>query len=173
MTPDVYDLEFADTALTTYVLLRQAWLAVNRVAEARLAKVGLTPEKLLVLWICRDYPDTLIPAEIARIVHRENQTIAGLLNRMEKEDLVQRIPKRKGHPFTEVKMTAKGEKLLDAGLPIFRSVVSDLMSDMPVKKQKECQEWHRELRDKALDKLHLEAKRPTESVTGKPITLEW
>ena len=173
MTPDVYDLEFADTALTTYVLLRQAWLAVNRVAEARLAKVGLTPEKFFVLWTCRDYPDTLIPAEIARIVHRENQTIAGLLNRMEKEDLVQRIPKRKGHPFTEVKMTAKGEKLLDAGLPIFRSVVSDLMSDMPVKKQKECQEWHRELRDKALDKLHLEAKRPTESVTGKPITLEW
>jgi len=62
MAPDVYDLEFADAALTTYVLLRQAWLAVNRVAEARLAKVGLTPEKFLVLWICRDYPDTLIPA---------------------------------------------------------------------------------------------------------------
>jgi len=173
MAPDVYDLEFTDAALTTYIVLRQVWLAVNRVAEARLAKVGLTPEKLLALWICRDYPDTLIPAEIARIVHRENQTIAGLLNRMEKEGLVQRIPKRKGHPFTEVKMTAKGEKLLDAGLPIFRSVVSDLMSDMPVKKQKECQEWHRELRDKALDKLHLEAKRPTESVTGKPITLKW
>ena len=173
MAPDVYDLAFADTALTTYVLLRQAWLAVNRVAEARLAKVGLTPEKFLVLWICRDYPDTLIPAEIARIAHRENQTIAGLLNRMEKEGLVQRIPKRKGHPFTEVKMTAKGEKLLADGLPVFRSVVSDLMSDMPVQKQEECQEWHRGLRDKALDKLHLEAKRPAESRTGKPITLKW
>jgi len=173
MTPDFYDLEFSDTALTTYTLLRQAWLAVNRVTEARLARVGLTPETLLVLWACRDYPDTLIPAEIARIAHRENQTIAGLLNRMEKEGLVQRIPKRKGHPFTEVKMTGKGEKLLAAGLPVFQSVVSDLMSDMPAKKQQECQEWHRTLRDKALDRLHLEVKRPAESMTGKPITLRW
>jgi len=173
MTPDFYDLEFADTALTTYTVLRQAWLAINRVAEARLAKVGLTPETFLVLWTCRDYPGPLIPAEIARIAHRENQTIAGLLNRMEKEGLVQRVPKRKGHPFTEVKMTAKGEKLLADGLPVFRSVLSDLICDMPVKKQKECQEWHRALRDRALDKLHLEAKRPSESVTGKPITLKW
>jgi DNA-binding MarR family transcriptional regulator len=173
MGPDVYDLEFSDSALTTYILLRQAWLAVNRVAEARLAKAGLTPEKFLVLWTCRDYPGPLIPAEIARISHRENQTIAGLLNRMEKEGLVQRIPKRKGHPFTEVKMTSKGEKLLKAALPVFQSVVTELISDMAPKKQKECQEWHRELRDKAFDKLHMVAGSPAESVIGKPIDLKW
>jgi DNA-binding MarR family transcriptional regulator len=173
MGPDVYDLEFSDTALTTYILLRQAWLAVNRVVEARLAKMGLTPENFLVLWTCRDYPSPLIPAEIARIAHRENQTIAGLLNRMEREGLVLRVPKRKGHPFTEVKITAKGEKLLDTALPVFKSIVSDLISDMPTQKQKECQVWHRELRDKALDKLHLVAGPPSEGVTGKPIDLKW
>jgi DNA-binding MarR family transcriptional regulator len=173
MMPDVYDLEFVDQALTTYILVRQAWLAINRYAEARLAKVGVTPEKFLVLWTCRDYPGPLIPAEIARISHRENQTIAGLLNRMEKEGLVERIPKRRGHPFTEVKITAKGNKLLDAALPVFKSTVSDLVGNMPGQKQKECQAWHRELRDKALDKLHLVAEPPAERVTGKPITLKW
>ena len=173
MGPDVYDLEFTDQALTTYILVRQSWLAINRYAEAKLAKVGVTPEKFLVLWTCRDYPGPLIPAEIARISHRENQTIAGLLNRMEREGLVQRIPKRKGHPFTEVKITAKGTKLLDAALPVFKSVVSDLISDMPGQKQRECQQWHRELRDKALDKLHLVAESPTETVIRKPIDLKW
>ena len=171
--PDVYDLEFSDQALTTYTLVRQAWLAINRCAETKLAKVGLTPEKLLVLWTCRDYPGTLIPAEIARISHRENQTIAGLLNRMEKEGLALRIPKRKGHPFTEVKMTAKGKKLLDVGLPVFQAIVSDLLSDMPVKKQKECQEWHRTLRDKALERLHLEAGPAVVGVPGKPVPVKW
>jgi len=92
---------------------------------------------------------------------------------MEKQGLVQRIPKRKGHPFTEVKMTAKGKKLLDAALPVFKSVVSDLISNMPVQKQKECQAWHRELRDKALDKLHLVAESPVEGVIGRPIDLKW
>jgi hypothetical protein len=51
--------------------------------------------------------------------------------------------------------------------------VSDLLSDMPAQKQKECQAWHREIRDKALDKLHLVAESPTESVIGKPINLKW
>jgi MarR family transcriptional regulator for hemolysin len=173
MGPDVYDLEFTDHALTTYILVRQSWLAMNRYAETKLAKVGVTPEKFLVLWACRDYPGPLIPAEIARIAHRENQTIAGLLNRMEKEGLVERIPKRKGNPFTEIKITTKGDKVLTAALPVFRSVISELLSDMPVQKQKECQGWHRELRDKALNRLHLVAEPPAESVTGKPIDLKW
>jgi hypothetical protein len=56
--PDVYNLEFSDQALTTYTLIRQAWLAINRYAEAKLGKVGMTPETFMVLWICRDYPIT-------------------------------------------------------------------------------------------------------------------
>jgi DNA-binding MarR family transcriptional regulator len=173
VTPDVYDFEFSDQALTTYTALRQAWLAVNRLAEARLGKIGLTPETIAVLWAARDYPGVLIPAEIARMTHRENQTIAGLLNRMEKAGLVQRIPKRKGHPFTEVKITAKGRELCDAGVPVLKAMVSDLISDMPAKKQKECQEWHRELRDKALDKVHLEAGPAVVGVPGKPVPVKW
>src|SRR4030043_1731917 len=98
--------------MTTWALLRQTSIAVNKAAEVKLAKVGLTPEKAAVLWACRDYPGTLTPAEIARLVFRENQTIAGLLNRMEREGLVIRVPKRKVHPFTEVRMTPRGMRLV-------------------------------------------------------------
>jgi DNA-binding MarR family transcriptional regulator len=171
--PDVYDFEFTDQALTTYTALRQAWVAVNRLAEANLGKANLTPETLAVLWAARDYPGSLIPAEIARMTHRENQTIAGLLNRMEKAGLIERIPKRKGKPYTEVKITAKGRKLCDAGVPVLKSMVSDLISDIPVKKQKECQEWHRGLRDKALDMLHLEAGPAVVGVPGEPVPVKW
>jgi DNA-binding MarR family transcriptional regulator len=171
MTPDVYDFEFTDQALTSYTTLRQAWIAVNRLAEAKLGKLGLTPETLAVLWAARDYPGTLIPAEIARLTHRENQTIAGLLNRMEKAGLIERTPKRKGKPFTDVKITDKGRELCDAGVPELKSMVSDLMHDMPVEMQQECQEWHRTLRDKALDKLHLEVGPAVVGAPGKPISV--
>jgi DNA-binding MarR family transcriptional regulator len=171
--PDLYDLEFTDQALTTYTALRQAWVAVNRLAEARLGKLGLTPETLAVLWAARDYPDKLIPAEIARLTHRENQTIAGLLNRMEKSGLITRIPKRKGKPFTEVQITAKGRKLCDEGVPVLKSMVLDLIAAMPIAKQKECREWHRGLRDKALDKLHLEVGPEAGGVLKKPIPIKW
>jgi DNA-binding MarR family transcriptional regulator len=173
MTPDVYDFQFSDQALTTYTVLRQAWLAVNRLAETRLGKIGLTPETLAVLWAARDYPGRLMPAEIARMTHRENQSIAVLLNRMEKTGLITRTPKRKGKPFTDVKLTDKGRKLCDDGLPVLKSIVSDLMSDMPAAKQKECEEWHRGLRDKALDKLHLEVGPEAGGVLAKPVPVKW
>jgi len=171
--PDVYDFKFTDQALTSYTLIRQAWVNVNRLAEAKLGRVGLTPETLAVLWAARDYPGTLIPAEIARLTHRENQTIAGLLNRMEKAGLIERIPKRKGKPFTAVKITDKGRELCEAGVPILKAMVTDLMSDMPVKMQKEGQEWHRTLRDKALERLHLEAGSAVVGVPGKPVPVKW
>lgn len=48
--------------MTTWNMLCQTWIAVNKVAELKLLEVGLTPEKAAVLWACRDYPGTLIPA---------------------------------------------------------------------------------------------------------------
>jgi DNA-binding MarR family transcriptional regulator len=145
----------------------------EQISGGATGQVGATPETLAVLWAARDYPGKLIPAEIARLTHRENQTIAGLLNRMEKSGLITRIPKRKGKPFTEVQLTAKGRKLCDDGVPVLKAIVSDLISDMPAQKQKQCQEWHRGLRDKALDKLHLEVGPEAGGVLGKPVPVKW
>ena len=169
----MYDFRFADSAFTTYALLRQTWAAVNKVAESKLAKVDLTPEKVAVLWACRDYPGTLTPAEIARLIFRENQTVAGLLNRMEKEGLVKRIPKRKGHPYTEVKLTAKGEKACAPGIEVMKKVVTDLAAHLPVEKQEQLQDSMRMIREKALDTLHLEATTPPGYPPGKTVPVKW
>jgi len=168
----MYDLEFSDTAMTTWTMLRQTWTAVNKMAEVRLAKVKLTPEKAAVLWLCRDYSGTLTPAEIARYLFRENQTIAGLLNRMEAEGLVKRVPKRKGHPYTEVKLTPKGEAACDPGVEVYKRVVTSVMSDMPEEEQKRLQETLRGLRDKMADELHMEVARPPVYAQGKTISVK-
>lgn len=169
----MYDFRFADAAFTTYTLLRQTWAAVNKVAESKLAKVGLTPEKTAVLWACRDYPGMLTPAEIARLLFRENQTIAGLLNRMEREGLVKRVPKRKGHPYTEVTLTAKGEKACAPGVEVMKGVVTELVARLPVEKQEQLQDLMRVIREKALDTLHLEATTPPGYPEGKIVPVKW
>ncbi len=170
----MYDFEFEETAMGTWTALRQASIAVNKAAEVKLAKVGLTPEKAAVLWACRDYPGTLTPAEIARLVFRENQTIAGLLNRMEKEGLVSRVPKRKGHPFTEVKITPKGEKLTGPGIEIYKGLIKGLVSAMPVDEQKQLQKLLGGLRQRMMDEMHMEFDQQPESFNpGKPIRFKW
>lgn len=170
----MYEMDFAEPTLTTWALLRQSWIAVNKVAEAKLAKKGLTPEKAAVLWACRDYPDPLTPAEIARLVSREAQTVAGLLNRMEKEGLVRRIPKRKGRPFTEIKMTAKGKELCDVGVEIYKSLIQDLSADMPEGSRDEFHKNLRDLRNKMLDKVHIEIEeQPLNLPLGKKVEITW
>ena len=169
----MYDFQFSETALTTFNMLRQTWAAVNKVAETKLAKLGLTPEKVAVLWACRDYPDTLTPAEISRLVFRENQTIAGLLNRMEKEGLVKRIPKRKGHPFTEVKLTARGEKACGPGIEVMKELITELLAALSAEKQEQLQGLMRVLRDRSLKELYMEAKTPRGYPSGKPVPVKW
>jgi len=169
----MYDFEFPDNSLTTFAMLRQTWAAINKLAETKLGKVGLTPEKVAVLWACRDYPGTLTPAEISRLVFRENQTVAGLLNRMESEGFVKRIPKRKGHPFTEVRLTPRGEEACAPGIEIMKNVVKELMAALPSQKQEQLQGLLRTLRDKALQSLYIEPATPRGYPKGTPIPVNW
>ena len=168
----MYDFEFTEPSFSSFNLIRQTWAALNKATEIRLAKIGLTPEKTAVLWACRDYPGSLTPAEISRMLFRENQTIAGLLNRMEREGLVKRVPKRKGHPFTEVRLTERGEELCGPGIEIMKQMISSILGDMPADRQALLQDLLRELRDRALGTFYVEPGKPFGGA-GRPIQVKW
>ena len=119
----IYDMEFDDPVITSWVLLRQASKGFNKAAETRLARTGLTPEKVAILWICKIYRGPLNPSEIARLIFREPQTVAVIINRMEQDGLVKRIPRRKGRPTTEIKLTPKGEELCEPNIEIYRKTI--------------------------------------------------
>lgn len=169
----MYDMEFEDPSMTTWALLRQTWTAVNKVAEVKLGKVGLTPEKAAVLWACKEYPGVLTPAEIARLVFREAQTIAGLLNRMEKEGLVKRIPKRKGRPYTEIRLTQRGEGLVNPGIEIYKTLIRDLTVDLQDKEREQFNGALRKLRQRMLDEVHIEAGPVPGYGNSKPMRIDW
>ena len=152
----MYDYNFSDSAFTTWVLLRQTWSAIQKVAERKLAKSGLTPEQVDVLWICRDHPGPLIPAEISRLMFREEQTVTGLLNRMEREGLVKRVPKRKGKPFTEIKITDKGTAAAGAGVEIAMALITEIMSIFSAPEHEELQRMLRLLQHKIAELLQVE-----------------
>jgi len=152
----MYDYNFSDSAFTTWVLLRQTWSAIQKVAERKLAKSGLTPEQVDVLWICRDHPSPLIPAEISRLMFREEQTITGLLNRLEREGLLKRVSKRKGKPFTEIKITDKGTAAAGAGVEVAMALITEIMSTFSAPEHEELQRMLRLLQRKIAELLQVE-----------------
>jgi DNA-binding MarR family transcriptional regulator len=169
----MYDLQFSDITLTTWALLRQTWSVMDKAAETRLAKVGLTPEKVAVLWICRDYPGLLTTAEISRFLSRQSQSVTGLLNRMEEEGLVARTPKRKGRPFTEVKMTEKGQKAAQIGIAIIRVLVSETTPVLSTEDQQQLHKYLKMLRQQMVEGLHLELTPPLDIQEREPISVRW
>lgn len=170
----MYNMNFAEPSVTTWALLRQTSTATNKVAETRLSRVRLTPEKLAVLWACRDHPPPLTPAELSRLVFREAQTVAGLLSRMEKEGLVKRIPKRKGRPFTEIKLTPKGEKACGPGVEVMKSIITELTSGLSQEDRETLHRILRALRQNMLNQLHIEPEpQPRGYPPGKPIPVMW
>ena len=169
----MYDVQFSDITLTTWALLRQTWSVMDKAAETRLAKVGLTPEKVAVLWICRDYPGLLTTAEIARFMSRQSQSVTGLLNRMEEEGLVARTPKRKGRPFTEVRLTEKGNKACTAGVAVVKVLIAETAPVLSTEKRQELHSFLIALRQQLVDSMHLELTRPLEYAEKSPIHVKW
>lgn len=156
----MYDYQISDRLLAAWVLMGQTWSAMYKAAERQLNKVGLTPEQIDTLWVCRDYPGPLTPAELSRLLFRGNQTVAGLLTRMERQGLVRRVPKRKGKPFAEIQMTAKGEQLCASGIEELRALIANIMSSLSAEELEQFQELLRKPRQKALDELQIELKQP-------------
>ena len=155
----MYDYEFGAASLTAWAQLRHTWIAMSKVAENRLLEVDSTPESVGVLWACRDYPGPLHPAELARLVFRAPHTIAAMLNRLERQGLIERIPKAPGHPFTEVKLTRKGEKACSPRIEILKDVIAETMSALSEGELVQLMELTRELQLKALDMLSMKLKR--------------
>jgi DNA-binding MarR family transcriptional regulator len=151
----MYDYKFAGESLTAYAQLRHTWFAINRVIETRLLEVDSTPESIAVLWACRDFPGPLHPAEIARLVFRAPHTVAVMLKRMEKDGLIERITKKPGHPFTEVKLTAKGEEACSVRVDVLKDVIAEIMSVLSEEELEKLEELTRVLLLKALDMLHM------------------
>lgn len=119
-----------DEALGVWVLIEQTWAAMYNAVDHQLRfEVGITPEQLEVCWACREYAAAtnghpLGPSELSRLLFRKPQTIAGLLNRMEKDGLVERA---RGH-FTEIKMTPKGEEACASGATVVLPLIHRIMA---------------------------------------------
>ena len=169
----MYDLQLSDRTLTTWALLRQTWSVMDKAAETRLAKVGLTPEKLAALWICRDHPGLLTTAEIARFLSRQSQSVTGLLNRMEEEGLVSRIPKRKGRPFTEIKLTDRGEQACGVGIAVIKSLIRETAPALSAEEQQQLHKLLGALRQRVVEDLHIELTPPPDFPAEEAIPVKW
>ena len=171
--PSTYDFHFDNLDFVTFMLLRHTWWSVHKVTKQRLSRAGLTLDMLAVLWAGRDYPGILTPTIIAQLLSIKKPTVTRLLDMVERKRLVTTLPKSKGHPYREVKLTPQGEKVCARGTEIVRVTVERLMSDLSPEEIELLQHLLRPLRDHSLSQVDLKAEPVPGFASGQVIPLNW
>ena len=98
------------------LLLRSAWFGLNQSFRTRLKPHGLTPDQFTVLrWLHEKKDECVRQADLAQMMSSDNNTIASLITRMEKNLWVKRKPHIKDQRANQLIIMDAGEVLYFKG----------------------------------------------------------
>ena len=93
------------------VLLRRAWYGLNQAFRRRIAHTGVTPDQFTALRTLLENEETgLVQSELTRLMASDPNTIASLVERMEKARLITRKTHEKDRRANQIELTDLGRK---------------------------------------------------------------
>ncbi len=115
-------------------LLTTSQHRVFQEVSKRLEPFDVTPVQYGVLY-CLCMGEKTTPKEIAAELKLENSTISGILDRMEKKDLLKRQVSTEDRRYIEVVLTEKGAALEKPVLDTIDTANIDILADIPDEEQ--------------------------------------
>ena len=113
-------------------LLRRAWYGLNQAFRRRLAHLNLTPDQFTVLRILLEGDARgLTQRELSRLMSSDPNTVASLLERMEKAGLVQRTPHERDRRAHRIKLLSVGKKSYEAARVIAITLQGEVLEVLP------------------------------------------
>ena len=119
--------------LRAWALYHQTYNLLYRCEEVMFSKVGLTPQKYMVLMAIRLIEDPVTISDIAQWLDRNTNSISLIIDRMKKDGLVIRSRNIGDRRTVRLSLTQKGKEKLDqANVPGW-DLVQELMSPLSEK----------------------------------------
>ena len=110
-------------------LVRDAWHGLNRIFLNKIKKIGLTPNQYTALrWIHTDKKRDFTQSRLAELMNTDANNISALVTRMEKLNLVKRIPGLNDKRQNNIKPTKLGSDLFQKGKIIAEKIENDSLS---------------------------------------------
>ena len=131
-----------------WVLLHQARHAMFRVRQRDLDKYNISFAQAAILVSIQVAGHPMIPAEIARWQMRTENSVSGVLNRMERDGLVQRVRDLDKKNLVRIAITEKGKEIFEkTSSP---ELIHKLLSDLTKTERKYLRSSLLKMRDAAL-----------------------
>ncbi|HZM03994.1 MAG TPA: MarR family transcriptional regulator [Candidatus Saccharimonadales bacterium] len=120
------------------ILLRHAWYSLNQTFRRRLAHTGVTPDQFTALRTLSEHgPEGLTQSDLARLIASDPNTIASLVERMERSGWVERAPHESDRRANRLRLLPLGRKQYTRVRQIAVNLQSELLSEWPEKKREE------------------------------------
>jgi DNA-binding MarR family transcriptional regulator len=125
-------------ACEAYLMLRQVGDCVRSTLEKRLAAEGISHGRFMLLVILDGEPETPLPAsELAEHAGVTKQTITSLLDGLEKDGYVIRLPHPQDRRSVMIQLTQQGSAVLERIMPgMYRKQV-EMMKDLTHEEQQQ------------------------------------
>ena len=119
-------------------LLRRAWYSLNQAFRRRIAHLDLTPDQFTVLrTLLEGDPLGMTQRGLTRMMSSDPNTVASLLERMEKLGYVERRPHEKDRRAHRIRVLAKGRKTYEAARQVAISLQTHVLSVLPEDKREQ------------------------------------
>jgi len=107
------------------VLFMKVATDMENYTDQILAPYSLSSGRFMLLFLLRDAPQGMIPSEISQQVGVTQATVSGLINGLEKQELVKRETHEKDGRSFVIKLTEKGDNLLREIFPLWNPKMTD------------------------------------------------
>ena len=120
--------EVEPSSVETLLHLLRVSTDIIEAGEKRWHKFGMSPGRFSVLMILfRSTEDSLTPAVIADRIGVTRATITGLVDKLVRDKIVERVPSRDDRRKVNISLTEEGRKLLQRYLPAHFAGVTTIM----------------------------------------------
>ena len=120
------------------ILLRHAWYSLNQAFRRRLAATGITPDQYTTLRTLSEHePNLLTQSDLTRLIASDPNTVASLLERMEKAGWIARLPHEKDRRARKIQVLTAGAAKYKEGRRIALALQTEVLGIWPETKRQD------------------------------------
>ena len=110
--------------------LRRAWYGLNQAFRRRIAHLGLTPDQFTVMRTLLEH-EGISQRQLTSLMSSDPNTVASLLERMEKSGLLERQPHERDHRAHRLDLKAEGKRKYQKAREIAIALQTEALSVLP------------------------------------------
>ena len=118
------------------LLLRRAWYGLNRAFRRRLAHLGVTPDQFTVMRTLLEN-DGITQRELTQLMTSDPNTVASLLERMERAGLVERQMHEKDRRAHRIRLKPPGRRKYEEARAIAVALQTEILTALPPARREE------------------------------------